>query len=94
MYKMLVTLNVKPGLLAATLAASESFVEATRREPGCISFDVYTPTDGRDTYVAVECFRDEAAYAEHRNMPHTKAFLPILQGNLESATMEMVTAAN
>ena len=93
MYKMLVTLNVKPGMLAAVLAASEPFVEATRKEPGCISFDIYTPTDERDTYVAVECFRDEDAYADHRKMPHTLEFLPFLGANLESATMERLTAA-
>ncbi len=93
MYKMLVTLNVKPGLLAATLAASVPFVESTRKEPGCVSFDLYVPTDGRETYVAVECFQDEEAYAEHRNMQHTLEFLPLLRANVESATVEMLTAA-
>jgi quinol monooxygenase YgiN len=93
MHKMLVTLTVKPGMLEAVLAAGVPFVEATRREPGCVSFDVYKPTDGRDTYVAIECFRDEKAYAEHGTMVHTKEFLPFLLANVETVTMEMVTPA-
>jgi len=92
MYKMLVTLNLKPGMLAATLAAGEPFVEATRKEPGCISFDTYRATDGRDRYVAVECFRDKEAYAEHRKQAHTVAFLGVLRANVESASMEMLSA--
>ena len=52
MYKMLATLNVKPGMLAATLAASEPFVQATRKEPGCIGFDLYRPVPSRRTSAA------------------------------------------
>lgn len=91
MYKMLVTLNLKPGMLDATLAAGVPFVEATRKEPGCISFDAYRATDGRDCYVAVECFRDKEAYAAHRNTPHTLEFLPLLGANLISASVEMLS---
>lgn len=94
MYKMLVTLNLKPGLLAETLAAGAPFVEATRREPGCISFDTYQATDGRDTYVAVECFRDKEAYAAHRETPHAREFLPLLRANVVSASMEMLSAVD
>ena len=93
MYKMLVTLNLKPGTLEPTLAASAPFVEATRREPGCIGFDTYRATDGREAYVAVECFRDKQAHAEHRNTPHALEFLPLLRANLESASIEMLSAA-
>lgn len=91
---MLVTLNLKPGTLAATLAAGEPFVEATRKEPGCISFDTYRATDGRDCYVAVECFRDEEAYTAHRKTSHALEFLPLLRANVESASMEMLSAAD
>jgi quinol monooxygenase YgiN len=65
----------------------------TLKEPGCVSFDVYVPTDGRETYVAIECFQDENAYAEHGNMAHTKEFLPLLLASVESIRMEIVKPA-
>lgn len=90
MHKILVTINLKEGTLAATMAAAQPCIEATRREPGCIMYDFYVAEDGRDSYVAVECFRDKEAHAVHEKTPHFLAFLPILQANVESFTIEAV----
>ncbi|MBV8302382.1 MAG: antibiotic biosynthesis monooxygenase [Candidatus Dormibacteraeota bacterium] len=44
----------------------------TRREPGCLRFDVYRSSDA-DSFVLLEEYIDEGAFRSHRGTPHFKA---------------------
>lgn len=90
MYKILVTFEMKPGTLEATLAAAQGCIEGTRREPGCLAYDFYRAADGREAFVAVEVFVDEAAHAAHEQTAHFKAFFPTLRANWASVKVETV----
>jgi quinol monooxygenase YgiN len=90
MYKILVTFEMKPGTLEATLAAAGACIEATRQEPGCLAYDFYRATDGSDAFVAVETFVDEAAHEAHEQTPHFRAFFPLLRANWLSVKVETV----
>ena len=82
------TAKIKPGRLAETLEAGKAHVAGSRLEPGCLGFDFYANADGSDTFVSVETFRDQAALDAHRETPHFKAFMPVLQANLDSLRMD------
>jgi quinol monooxygenase YgiN len=49
------------------------FTNASRAEPGCISFDWYRSADDPNLYVLIELFRDEAAGKAHVESEHFKA---------------------
>lgn len=49
------------------------FTEASRAEPGCISFDWCRSADDPNLYVLIEVFRDEEAGRAHVESDHFKA---------------------
>lgn len=49
------------------------FTEASRAEPGCISFDWYRSADDPNLYVLIELFTDEAAGQAHVESDHFAA---------------------
>jgi quinol monooxygenase YgiN len=46
------------------------FVEASRAEPGCISFDWYRSADDPNLYVLIELFTDDDAGRAHVESEH------------------------
>ena len=50
----------------------EEFTNATRAEPGCISFDWFRSVDDPNLYVQVEAFEDAAAGEAHVASEHFK----------------------
>lgn len=68
------TIRIAPGKRGSALAPIRRMVEATRTEPGCVtyafSFDV-----ADDHLVRIfEVFQDDAALAAHRASPHMAAW--------------------
>ena len=49
------------------------FTNASRAEPGCVSFDWYRSADDPNLYVLIEIFKDEAAGQAHVESEHFKA---------------------
>jgi quinol monooxygenase YgiN len=54
-------------------ALVRDFVEASRAEPGCLSFDWCRSTDDPNLYVLVETFVDDDAGKAHVGSDHFKA---------------------
>jgi quinol monooxygenase YgiN len=54
---------------AVRLLAAES-----RREPGCVSYVPHQAEADPDTIVIYEQYRDEDAFAAHRESPHFKKY--------------------
>jgi (4S)-4-hydroxy-5-phosphonooxypentane-2,3-dione isomerase len=82
------TATVKPGRLPETIEAGRANVAGSRLEPGCERFDLYESTDGSDSFVTIEAFKDQAALDAHRETEHFKAFMQVLQANLVSVRMD------
>jgi quinol monooxygenase YgiN len=47
-----------------------SLTEASRREPGCVTYVPHFIEGDNTTVLIYEQYRDEAALDEHRNSPH------------------------
>ncbi|RXR30785.1 putative quinol monooxygenase [Sphingobium fluviale] len=67
--------QVRPDMREKFLEAAMTCIAATRREPGCIAYDMYESVTGAGCFVAVEQWDSEAAIDAHFLCPHTTAFL-------------------
>lgn len=74
MLYLIATLNIQPGSLDAVLAAARPCIEATRKETGCISYDLHVDVDDDTRLVFVERWEDRAALEGHFNAPHLKTW--------------------
>jgi quinol monooxygenase YgiN len=68
------TIRIAPGKRDAALGTIRLMVEATRAEPGCVSYAF--SFDALDDHLVriFEVFQDEAALALHRASPHMAAW--------------------
>lgn len=66
-----VKVNVKPEGRQRFLEAIEvDALGSERDEPGCLRFNVLQDAADENVYYFFESYKDEAALAEHRTMPH------------------------
>ena len=71
MYVVIVSARVKPEQRGTFLEAIEAnAVSSVDDEPGCLRFDVVRDNDDPDHYLFYEVYRDEAAFAAHRDTDH------------------------
>jgi quinol monooxygenase YgiN len=64
------TIRIAPGQRAAALVPLQRMVEATRAEPGCISYAFSFDVLDDHLIRIFEVFRDDEALAAHRASPH------------------------
>ena len=84
-FAILVTFKVKAGNEAAFEAAFRPALAATRKEPGCVSYELNRDTEQTGNYVMYEQFRSVAAIDEHIRAPYTQTLLktvvPMCEGD-------------
>lgn len=74
MIVIIARIDVKPGERNRVIELAQPCLEGTRREDGCISYELMAHTDHPDNLVFVEQWRDKAALHAHFDTPHLKAF--------------------
>lgn len=57
----------------------ESLVEPSRKEDGCLSYELLQNIDDPTDFTVIETWEDGAAYEGHLNSPHVQRALPQLQ---------------
>ncbi|PDT84621.1 putative quinol monooxygenase [Sinorhizobium sp. BJ1] len=72
----------------AALAAP--LIDATRKEEGCVSDDLYRKVAEPDTVVFVETWKSRAALDAHFAEPHLKAFQAAMADHLAEVRVEVV----
>ncbi len=72
--------QVRPEMREAFIDAAGTCVAATRREPGCLAYDMYESLAEPGAFVAVEQWESEAAIDAHFLLAHTAAFLEAAAG--------------
>lgn len=72
------------------VALASPLIDATRKEAGCISYDLYRKPAEPDTLVFVESWKDRAALDAHFAEPHLKAFQAATADLLADARIEVV----
>ena len=69
-YIVTVTINVRPERRDAFIAASRDNAEHSRREPGCLQFDVAQSTELPDRFHLYEAYRTPADFTAHQQTTH------------------------
>ncbi|MGA7343586.1 MAG: putative quinol monooxygenase [Terracidiphilus sp.] len=72
MVSLIVTFKFSPEDRAEIAENLRHLADASRREPGCVSFIPHQLQDDPDTVLIYEQYRDDAAQAAHRESAHFK----------------------
>lgn len=76
--------KAKPDQVAQVRAILIALVEATRREPGCLSYELLQNHDDPTDFAFIERWASQAAEQAHLKTPHLLATLQQLSGLLAS----------
>lgn len=84
-FAILVTFKVKAGKEKDFEAAFRPCLEATKKEPGCVSYELNRDPDHPELYVMYEKFRSVPALEDHLRQKHTQTLLstviPMCEGD-------------
>lgn len=70
MIYVIATLRVRPEKLSTCLDAARAVIAATRKEEGCIFYDLHQSVTDPDQLVFVERWTSREALAKHFDAPH------------------------
>jgi len=91
-FTMLVTIQVKEG---KEKALEDAFLEAqkgTKKEKGCISYEINRDVDHPDTFVFVEKWKNIDGLVEHLAADHTTKLLKQFGDLVEKSSIKVYTA--
>lgn len=74
MIYVLATFRIKPGSLDTLREAVMPMIEATRNEPGCISYDLNKSVSNSERVVMVERWKSREDLEKHFTAPHMKVW--------------------
>ena len=75
-YCLAVKWTIKEGELDAVLAALRPLVDASRREPGCETYQAHRDPENPNVIFLYERYVDEAAYQAHTESEHFATYGP------------------
>jgi quinol monooxygenase YgiN len=67
-------MQAKPDRIEPLRAALDAMITATRREEGCINYDLHVHADDPTVFVFHETWADRAAWEAHNDAPHIEDF--------------------
>ena len=79
MIVLVVVWKARPGQEANAEQVFRNLTEASRKEPGCLMFQVQKHKERAGEFLIYEQYKDEAALESHRKTPH---FLQLARGEL------------
>jgi quinol monooxygenase YgiN len=87
-FAIFVTLKAKAGKEKELEAAFAPCLAATKKEPGCIAYELNRDTEDPSVYVMFEKFKGVAALTDHLKQAHTqkllKAIGPLTDGEIKA----------
>ena len=90
MYKFVITIDLQDGARDKILARAPEAQAATRKEPGCLTYDFFTCTDNPNLLVFIESWVDKAAHDFHMEQEHTKSFIAFHEQFHKSLNFEVI----
>lgn len=76
--RIIATARLRPGTHADVTGLAEAFVVTTRREEGCIAYDMLVSMTDPCALATIERWTSRKAAMAHLEAPHTLAFLAAL----------------
>lgn len=90
MIYVVATLIVKPGSTEALRGPAAACIAETRKEEGCISYELFQSLGDPDRLVFVERWQTREALTAHSKTPHIAAWREASNPHLVSRTIEVV----
>ncbi len=90
MIYVLATLTVKSEKRADFLENARDVIAATRREPGCRSYDLTSSITEPNEFVFVERWDDRDALEAHFHTPHVAHWRQLCADYLEKSALEII----
>ena len=82
------TVTVKPEFKEDVLKAIKTVVDATRKESGCIFYDVFENVNNPLKFTFIETWKSQSAIDSHKKSVHFNDFVKAIEGK---ATLEADT---
>jgi len=76
--------DVFPNFAAESARQLQQFAEDSRKDPGCVRFEVMRDVERSNHFTIVEAWQDRKAYEAHLGLAHTKNFRDKIQAGLGS----------
>jgi quinol monooxygenase YgiN len=77
--RVVARIKAKPDKIVEVRQLLWSLIEPTRKEPGCVSYDLLQNREDPTDFTFIEEFESDAAFASHAASDHIKAIGPKLQ---------------
>lgn len=74
-YICLSQMTAKPGKEKELHAALQSLLEPSRKEPGCIAYELWQDLHHPRSFIMYERFKNKIALDHHIQMPYIKRFM-------------------
>ncbi|MEQ1954575.1 putative quinol monooxygenase [Mesorhizobium sp. CN2-181] len=87
---VLATLTIKPGSMEALRGPALACIEGTRKEKGCISYDLFVSATDPDTLVFVERWKTREDLTAHSQEPHLVAWREASTPHLAARKVEII----
>lgn len=94
MIYLIATLTIQPGSLPAILEAVAPCIEATRKEAGCISYDLFQSQTDENILTFVERWESQEAVEAHFQEPHLIAWRDAGEKFFIDRKIEIITPAD
>ncbi|OMH30307.1 putative quinol monooxygenase [Motiliproteus sp. MSK22-1] len=62
-------------------------IEPTRKEPGCLQYDLHQDNENPEVFVFFENWKSRELWQDHMNTAHLKAYLAATEGSVASFTV-------
>jgi len=79
---------INPEKVEEFITAAQVIIENTRKEPGCISYQLYQDPIRKTDFIFVESYKDQAAIDAHFAAPYFKEFGSTI-GGMTSGAVEI-----
>ena len=90
MIYVIATLRVKPGKLSQLLDAAKLVIAGTRKEEGCLFYDLHQSVSDPDQVVFVERWTSREALGKHFEQPHMATWRAASGECIESRKVEII----
>lgn len=87
-------LTIKAEDRAAFLQAMQTFVQASRAEEGCLSFDCYEDMTHPHYFIVLQTWEDEAALQQHESSEHVAQFKSAIGAMIVSREPTLIYTVN
>ena len=84
---------VKPDQIETYKHTTARLIEETRKETGCISYDLFQDTNNPNILTFIEKWENKQYLELHMNTAHFKEIVPMLRDLRESSEMNIYTEA-